>query len=83
MTPNEKAQAIDAVTKGHSTAVEALEVLSRSSSTIKRAAVWAFSIGASPVPGTSKVDSDRVREQMAQLFVDCYKAGFIAALEVK
>ena len=83
MTPKEKAAAIDAVTKGHSTAVEALEALSRSSSTLKRAAVWALAIGASPVPGTSKADCDRVREEMAQLILDSYTAGFIAALEIK
>jgi hypothetical protein len=63
--------------------VETLEKLSRSSSTLKRAAAWTLAIGASPMPGTSKEDGERVREQMAQLVVDCYSAGFIAALEIK
>jgi hypothetical protein len=83
MTPKEKALAIDAVTKGTSTAVEALERLARTSSTLKRAAAWALAIGQTPMPGTSKEDNELVREQMAQLIVDCYSAGFIAALEVK
>ena len=83
MTPKEKAQAIDSITKGEATAVQVLEKLARSSSTLKRAASWALAIGLSPVPGTSKEYGERVREQMAQLIVDSYTAGFIAALEVK
>lgn len=81
MTPKEKAQAIDAVTRGHSTAVEALEVLSRNSSTTKRAAAFALEMCAGP--GEDKEPAARLREHMAQMFVDMYKAGFIAALEIK
>ena len=97
MTPKEKAQAIDAmfeartaIARGEATAVETLEKLARSSSTL----AWCIAIsthfvytlnscGATPVPGTSKEEGERARENMAQLMVDCYTAGFIAALEVK
>ena len=83
MTPKQKAQAIDSITKGEKTAVSVLEKLACSSSTLKRAAVWTLAIGLTPTPGCTKEDNERVREQMAQLVVDCYTAGFIAALEVK